>query len=114
MGNKVHISFIDYETVTYSPDSTPEKSLLAAMLERAIRDISFGAERDITKQALKWFGHYGKEKEFTYHFIADTLNLSWVDRATVVRKVKKALDYLETGIDTREKMNPGRLRISSK
>lgn len=69
----------------------PERTLLAAVLERAFRDLDWTlVNQENTREALAWFQALGDpDKEpFSFSFVKETLGLTSRDLLVIEKKVK--------------------------
>lgn len=104
------MSIIPPYSFTENPyDSTPERLLLAAMLERAIRDLKNGCKDDLIS-SLKWFSKRRDNKHcLTYIFVCETLHLSARQTGEIGRLIEEGKARLEQmrGIIGRERKRRG-------
>lgn len=97
----------DYEVMHVS-NNTPEKALLCALLERAIKDLDITVANGYNnlKNSISWFrGSYDLLVEyeppaFTFKVVAEELRLSYIVVERIEHIVKIAEQFVES--------NPGR------
>lgn len=89
--------YLDEET---PPTRSPERTLLAAILERACRDLLPNADRNARKQAIEWFTAETDEidyeiSKFTFKHVVNVLELSAIQLNYLHEKVDESELYEE-------------------
>ena len=85
------VAEINREVEYYTP-YTGEKGLLAAVLERAVRDLGYAVTKQERKAAIEWFEAPEEETEsgFSYAEVSEGLNLTKWHHDFIMQKVKEA------------------------
>ncbi len=106
---KANVIFVenDYD-VFISPTACPERTLLAALLERSVRDLSETVDIYDTRDAVAWFENTRKHsikyagKYFSYKDCIEGLGLSSPQVLYIHQKVQIAKEYLASYSKDRE------------
>lgn len=97
-----------------APNFTPEKRLILAVLERAIRDLAPEATSFVRRNAISWFraDHTVLEyqEKFTYEFVKEALELSASQIKKIESKVHEA-DKLQFKLSIRNPMDKNKLLV---
>lgn len=80
-----------------SSPKIPERTLLAAVLERAFRDLDWTlVNQENTREALAWFQELSncEDQIFTFKFISETLELTSQELLVIRKKVKRTEEFI--------------------
>lgn len=84
----------------------PERRLLCAILERALRDLLPVQEvqYEDRRDAILWFkAVYPNESEFTFKFICEELTLKSDSKSLIFKKVKEAEEWNQKLLDKKRR-----------
>lgn len=105
------VAEINREVEHYTPYS-PEKGLLTAVLERAVRDLGESVTRQERRSAIDWFEAPEEEPEsgFTYAEVSEGLNLTKWQHDFIMSKVKEAYKLQEKA--RKQKVDQAKINFS--
>lgn len=95
MYRKVYSDFFTEDATCYSSHTIPEKTLLAAILERAVRDLTESVPIEDTKAAIKWFNRrtmasFKTRIGFSFRDCVEMLEISGEQENFLLEKVRHA------------------------
>lgn len=88
----MRVQYID-ELLTWCHTTSPERALLAAVLERAVRDLGETMESHHTREAIQWFHANGNSKKyepFSFNRVVEELDLNSFHICAIEERIREA------------------------